>query len=81
MLIFYPGKYVWLGVFLYHSYRANHIKFYFPLERDFEDEKEEEETKASGSKKETVVIPDSTLEPEIQVFPFTSYSGIGPDAT
>lgn len=35
-------------------------------ERDFEDDKEEED-KASGSKKEDIIIPDSTLEPEIQV--------------
>lgn len=39
------------------------------LERDFEDEKEEE-AKPSGSKKADVVIPDSALDPEIQVIPF-----------
>lgn len=41
------------------------IKLYFLPERDFEDDKEEDN--ASGSKKEDIVIPDSTLEPEIQV--------------
>ncbi|KAF9456807.1 PARP-domain-containing protein [Collybia nuda] len=35
------------------------------LERDFEDDKEEED-KAESSKKEDIIIPDSALHPEIQ---------------